>query len=106
MHTYTWWRNFKASVSPVLQGLSVWVNVETDLHQRALYLTICAGALGEPSPADGVDLVHKDDAGFMVTRITEHLAHYARGFPNVLVNDGGGDNLEKVGVEGRSDRAG
>jgi hypothetical protein len=82
------------------------VDVETDLHQRPLYLTIRAGALGESSPADGVDLIHKDHAGLMVTRITKHLAHYARGFANVLVNDGGGDDLEKVGIEGRGDRAG
>ena len=78
----------------------------TDLHQRALDLTVRAGALGEPAPADGVDLVHEDDAGLVVARIAEHLAHHARRLADVLVHDGGGDHLEEVGLERRSDRAG
>ena len=93
-----------ASVSPPCDP-SVWEG-ETDLHQRALDLAIRAGALGEPSSANGVDLVHEDDAGLVVARITEHLAHYACRLADVLVDDGGGDDLEEVGVERRRDRTG
>ena len=75
------------------------------LHQRALDLAVRAGALREPASADGVDFVHEDDAGFVVARVAEHLAHHARGLADVLVHDGGGDHLEKVGLERRGDGA-
>ena len=77
----------------------------TDLHQRTLDLAIRAGALGEPASADGVDFVHEDDAGLVVARVAEHLAHHARGLADVLVHDGGGDHLEEVGLERRGDGA-
>ena len=47
----------------------------------------------EPASADGVDFIHEDDAGLMV----------ACGLADVLVDDGGGDHLEEVGLKRRSD---
>jgi hypothetical protein len=47
------------------------------LYQCALDLTVHTGALGEPAPTNGIDLIHKDDIGLMVICIAEHLAHYA-----------------------------
>lgn len=42
----------------------------------------------------------------MLARIAEHLAHYARRFADVLVDDGGRDNLEEVGLESCGDGTG
>ena len=46
------------------------------LHQHALDLIVHAGALGEPVPADGVDLIYKDDTGLVVACIAKHFVHY------------------------------
>ena len=43
--------------------------------------------------ADGINFVHEDDAGLVV----------ACGLANILVDDGGGDHLEEVGLKCRSD---
>ena len=38
-----------------------------------LDLSVSTGALTEPPPADGVNLVHEDDAGLVVPGVVEHL---------------------------------
>ena len=76
----------------------------TDLHKCALDLAVRAGALGKPSPADGVDFVHEDDARLVLARIAEHLAHHARRLADVLVDNGGRDDFEEVGLERCGDR--
>ena len=49
-----------------------------DLYQCALDLIVCTGALGEPMPTNGINLIHEDNAGLVVLRIAEHLTHYGR----------------------------
>ena len=48
----------------------------TGLHQCALDLMVHAGALREPAPANGINLIYEDDAGLVVTHIAEHLTHH------------------------------
>jgi hypothetical protein len=64
-----------------------------------LDLAIGGSALAEPAAADGVDLVHEDDARLVILGEAEHLAYDAGGFADVLVDDGGCNDLE----EGRGD---
>ena len=72
------------------------VELVQQLHQRPLDLAVCRRALAEPPAADGVDLVHENDARFVFLRIPEHLADEPRGFANVLVHDGGGDHCRAL----------
>ena len=50
-------------------------------------LAIGAGALGETSTPDGIDLVHEDDARLMFLCITEHLADQTGGFADVFIDN-------------------
>ena len=75
------------------------VQLGEQLHEGALDLAVRAGALAEAAPADGVDLVHEDDAGLVLPRVPEHLPDQPRALPDVLVHDGRGDHLQEVGVD-------
>ena len=75
------------------------VHLIEQLHQRALDLAIRRRALREASSADGVDLVHKDDARLVLLGILEHFADDARRLADVLVHDGGRDDLDKIDVQ-------
>lgn len=44
---------------------------------------------------DGINLVHEDDTGLMITGIVEHLADESGTFPNVLVNNGTRNHLQE-----------
>ena len=68
------------------------VELVEQLHQRALDLAIRRRSFGEAAAADGVDLVHEDDARLVLLGVAEHLADQAGGLADVLVNDGGGDD--------------
>ena len=52
------------------------VHLVEELHQCPLNLTIGRRALREPLSADGIDLVHEDDAGRVLPRISKHLCGY------------------------------
>ena len=70
-----------------------------NILKRHLDLSVGAGALAEPPPADGVNLVHEDDARLVVPCIVEHLPDQAGRLSNVLVHDRAGDDFEEVCVE-------
>lgn len=65
------------------------VQLVQELHKRALNLTIGRCTLTKAPSTDSVDLIHEDNAGFMLFRVTEHLADQACGFSNVLVDNSG-----------------
>ena len=75
------------------------VHLVEQLHEGALDLAVSAGALREAAAADGVDLVHEDDAGLMVLGEAEHLSDDAGGLADVLVDDGGRHDLEEGSVD-------
>ena len=74
------------------------IQLAQQLHEGPLDLAISTCALAEALAANGIDLVHKDDAGLVLTRIAEHFTDQARRLTNVFVHNGGGDHLEEVGV--------
>lgn len=81
------------------------VQLVQQLHERALDLAIGRRALAEPPASDRVNLVHEDDARFVLFRVAKHLADQARRLANVLVDDRRRDDLEEVRRECRRDRA-
>ena len=74
------------------------VELGEQLHEGALDLTVGAGALAEAPPADGIDLVHEDDAGLVFPRVPKHLADQPRALADVFVDDGRGHDLQEVGI--------
>ena len=80
------------------------VHLVQQLHQRSLNLAVRGCALAEALTADGVDLVHEDDARLVLPGVAKHLANQPRGLADVLVHDGGGDHFQKVGVDVARDR--
>ena len=54
------------------------VHLDEELVQRLLALVVAAAEAGAAVAADGVDLVHEDDAGARLLRLLEEVAH-ARG---------------------------
>ena len=54
------------------------VHLDQELVERLLALVVAAAQAGAAVPADGVDLVHEDDAGRVLLRLLEEVAH-ARG---------------------------
>lgn len=82
------------------------VELVQELHQRPLDLAVGRRALAEAAPADRVDLVHEDDARLVLLGVAEHLADQAGRLANVLVDDGGCDDLEEVGRERGGDSLG
>ena len=69
------------------------VELVQQFHQRALDLAVGRGALAEASPADGVDLVHEDDARLVLLGVPEQLPDQPRRLANVLVDDRGRDDF-------------
>lgn len=43
---------------------------------------------------DGIDLIHKDDAGLVVTGVVEHLSDEPSALADVLIHDGAGHHLQ------------
>ncbi len=74
------------------------VELVEQFHQRALDLAVRRGAFAEASAADRVDLVHEDDAGFVLFGVAEHFADQPRRFADVLVDYGGGDDWEFISM--------
>mmetsp|Transcript_148811 Transcript_148811/g.414611 ORF Transcript_148811/g.414611 Transcript_148811/m.414611 type:complete len:336 (-) Transcript_148811:8-1015(-) len=77
------------------EGLEA-VDLVQELHERALDLAVGGRALGEAPAADGVDLIHEDDARLVVPCVREHLADDARALADVLVHDRRGHDLDEV----------
>lgn len=74
------------------------IELGEELHEGALDLAVGRGALAEAPAADGVDLVHEDDAGLVLLGVPKHLADQPRALADVLVHDGRRHHLEEVGV--------
>src|SRR6478672_9323467 len=53
------------------------VHLDEELVQRLLALVVAAAHAGAAVTADGVDLVHEDDAGRVLLRLLEEVAHAA-----------------------------
>ncbi len=68
------------------------VELVEQFHQGSLDLAVGRGAFAEAAAADGVDLVHEDDARFVLLGVAEHFADQSRRFADVFVDDGGGDD--------------
>ena len=64
------------------------VHLVEQLHQGPLDLAIRAGSLAETPSADGVNLVHEDDARLVVPGVVEHLPDQPGALSYVLVHDG------------------
>mmetsp|Transcript_79136 Transcript_79136/g.157319 ORF Transcript_79136/g.157319 Transcript_79136/m.157319 type:complete len:255 (-) Transcript_79136:649-1413(-) len=86
------------------QGIEA-IKLIEKLHQRALDLAISGCPLREAAPTNRIDLVHEDDAWLVIPRVAKHLANEARRLADVLVDDGGGDHLEELGVDVVGDSA-
>jgi hypothetical protein len=54
------------------------VHLDQQLVQRLLALVVAAAEARAAVPADGVDLVDEHDAGRVLLRLLEHVAHAAR----------------------------
>src|SRR5207244_6183920 len=72
------------------------LHLDEQLVQRLLTLVVAASETGATVPADGVDLVHEDDARRRLLRLLEQVAHA-----------GGADadeHLDEVGARDREER--
>ena len=65
------------------------IKLTQQLHERALYLSVCTGALTEPPPTNCINLIHEDNTRLMFLCITEHLTDETSRFTDILVHDGG-----------------
>ena len=72
------------------------VHLDEELVQRLLALVVAAAETGAAVAADGVDLVHEDDAGRRLLRLLEEVAH-ARGAD-------ADEHLDEVGAGDREER--
>lgn len=44
-------------------------------HQSSLDFSVCGVTLAEPPSSDSVDFVHEDNAGFVISSVSEHLSN-------------------------------
>ena len=72
------------------------VHLDEQLVQRLLALVVAAAHAGAAMAADGVDLVHEDDAGGVLLRLLEEVAH-----PRGADAD---EHLDEVGAGDREER--
>ena len=63
------------------------IKLVQQLHQSSLHLSVCRITLTEPPASNRVDFVHKDDAGFVISCITEHLSNNSCRLSNVFVDN-------------------
>jgi len=73
------------------------IKLTQQLHERALYLSVCTGALTEPPPTNCINLIHEDDAWLMLLCIAKHLPDQSCALSNVLVHYCAGHNLCEAG---------
>ena len=81
----------------------LWISLSAlvpDFRNRAIRVTFT-----EPPAANGVDLVHKNDAGLVLLGIGEHFADDSGRLADVLVHDGRGHDLQELGLHVAGQRA-
>ena len=78
------------------------VHLDQQLVQRLLALVIAAAEAGAAMAADGVDFVDEDDAGRVLLRLIEHVAHAASADADEHLDEvGAGDGEERhIGFAG------
>ena len=78
------------------------VHLDEQLVQRLLALVVAAAEAGAAMAADRVDLVDEDDAGRVLLRLLEHVAHARRADADEHLDEvGAGDGEERhVGLAG------
>ncbi len=72
------------------------IHLDKQLVQRLLALVVAAAEAGAAVAADGVDLVDEDDAGRVLLRLIEHVAHARRADAD--------EHLDEVGARDREER--
>src|SRR6202011_6128207 len=72
------------------------VHLDEQLVQRLLALVIATAETGAAMAADRVDLVDEDDAGRVLLRLLEHVAHARRADTD--------EHLDEVGAGDREER--
>ena len=82
------------------------VHLDEQLVQRLLALVIAAAEAGAAVAADRVDLVDEDDAGRVLLRLLEHVAHAARADADEHLDEVGAGNGEERHVRLAGDGAG
>src|SRR5688572_27612185 len=78
-----------------LVGLEA-VHLDEQLIERLFALVVAAAEAGAAMPADGVDFVDEDDAGGVLLRLLEHVAHAARANAD--------EHFDEVGARNREER--
>jgi len=73
------------------------IKLTQQLHERALDLSVCTGALTEPPATNSINLIHEDDARLMLLCIAKHLPDQSCALSNVLVHYCAGYNLCEAG---------
>jgi hypothetical protein len=73
----------KGLQTPSTDNKMTWKN----LHKCSLNFTISTSSLRKSSSSNRIDFVHKNDTGFVVSCVPEHLTHNPGTFSNVFVND-------------------
>lgn len=74
------------------------VELGDELEHSALDLVVAPRAVVEACPANGIDLVKEDDAGFFRACHFEELADHACAFADVLLDELRADDADKGGV--------
>ena len=72
------------------------VHLDEQLIQRLLALVVAAAKTGATMAADGVDFVDEDDAGRVLLRLIEHVAHAGRAHAD--------EHLDEVGTRDGEER--
>src|SRR5205085_3557959 len=72
------------------------IHLDEQLIERLLALVIAAAETGAPVTADGIDFINENDAGRVLLRLLEHVAH-ARGAD-------ADEHLDKVGARDGEER--
>lgn len=75
------------------------IELVEQLHKSSLNFPVSTGSLGESLSSDGINLIHKDDAGLVLLGIAEHFSDYSGRLSNVLVNDGRSNYLQELGID-------
>lgn len=75
------------------------VELVKQLHQSSLHFSVSWIAFAEPSTSNGVDLVHEDDTGLVVSGIAEHFPNDSGWFSNVFIDNGWGNYFEELGFD-------
>src|SRR5947209_1259191 len=80
------------------------VHLDEELVQRLLALVVTAAQAGAPMAADGVDLVHEDDARRVLLALLEQVAHSGGADANEHLDEIGSGDREERNVRLSRDR--